>query len=136
MNQIFYNLIYLLRPKQWYKNLVVFLGIIFSGNLLNGFLLERVVAAFFVVLLFSGVNYILNDLIDRKRDRLHPKKKFRPLASGKISVRVAVYYAIFLFVIASLISFNLGTMFFLMSQLFFLSDSFTVLFLKQFSSSI
>lgn len=122
----------IIRPKQWYKNLVVFLGIIFSGNLLDFFLLWKVIQAFFVLILFSGVNYIINDLYDIEKDKKHPRKKFRPLASGKISPKLAIIYAVFLFFIAGFIALQLNFLFFIISVLFFLLGLSYSLTLKKF----
>jgi len=78
-----------MRPKQWTKNLEIFAGIIFSKNLLVPELLGRAVAAFGLFCLISGSVYIVNDLVDLERDRVHPKKRRRPLAAGLLSVPVA-----------------------------------------------
>ena len=78
-----------LRPRQWVKNLFVFAALIFSHRL---FTADAVVAlgAFVVFCALSGVIYLLNDVADRERDRAHPKKRFRPVASGALSVRAAL----------------------------------------------
>ena len=114
------DLIKLLRPQQWYKNLVVFIGIIFSGNLFSAEMLWRVVAAFFLVSLMSGVNYIINDIKDSKKDRLHPTKKNRPLPAGKISKTIAGIFAAALFFAVLYFSFALLGNFFYILILFFL----------------
>ncbi|MEK6901091.1 MAG: UbiA family prenyltransferase [Nanoarchaeota archaeon] len=80
----------LLRVPQWYKNLVVFLAIFFSGNVLNFPLLSTTVLAFFSLCLISSAGYIINDIIDRKSDQLHPENKHRPLATGVISPALAL----------------------------------------------
>jgi 4-hydroxybenzoate polyprenyltransferase len=74
-----------LRPRQWIKNLFIFAGILFSQNLLHGNLLIRTVLAFFVFCLLSGSVYILNDCVDREKDRRHPSKSQRPIAAGRLS---------------------------------------------------
>ena len=73
-----------LRPKQWTKNLFIFAAILFSQNILNFPLLLKAVYAFFIFCLLSGAVYIINDLIDLEKDRSHPVKSKRPLASGRI----------------------------------------------------
>lgn len=85
-----YWLLKTMRPKQWTKNLVIFAALIFSKNLLVPDLLGRSAAAFGLFCLLSGSVYIINDLIDLERDRAHPKKKYRPLAAGRLSVSTAV----------------------------------------------
>ncbi len=80
-----------LRPKQWTKNLVLFAAIVFSERGLitqpRAWLLS--VAAFLIFCALSGCVYLLNDLVDIEKDRLHPEKCRRPLASGSLPVRQA-----------------------------------------------
>ncbi len=114
------SLLELLRPKQWYKNLVVFIGIIFSANLFNAEIFWKVVAAFFLVSLMSGVNYIINDIKDISADRLHAAKRNRPLPSGRVSKFSASLFAAILLVATSFFSFLLSLQFFYLLILFFL----------------
>ncbi|MCC6547068.1 decaprenyl-phosphate phosphoribosyltransferase [Candidatus Sumerlaeota bacterium] len=74
-----------LRPKQWIKNLLLFAGILFAGRWGDASLVINVVVGFFVFCALSGVVYITNDILDVEKDREHPKKRFRPIASGAIS---------------------------------------------------
>lgn len=79
----------LIRPHQWTKNGLCMAGVIFSGNLLNP---AAVVLGLLTVLVFSlgsSSVYVLNDIVDRQRDRRHPRKRRRPLASGRIGVASA-----------------------------------------------
>jgi 4-hydroxybenzoate polyprenyltransferase len=82
-------LIEALRPKQWTKNLLVFAGIIFSQQLDQPRLLLRAFAGFVAFSLLAGSVYMMNDLRDAEADRLHPKKKLRPIASGRLSTTAA-----------------------------------------------
>ena len=81
------------RPAQWVKNLVLPLPFLFGGALGEpaGWALAAAGFAIFCVIT-SGV-YIVNDVADRERDRAHPVKKFRPLASGRLSASTAVSVA-------------------------------------------
>jgi len=79
-----------MRPVQWYKNLLVFLALVFSGSLFNLLAVENAVIAFFSLCAISSATYLLNDIADKDRDRLNPEKYTRPIASGKLSERVAV----------------------------------------------
>ncbi len=79
-----------MRPKQWTKNLVVFAGLIFSQQAFITGNLMLAVYAFFVFCLLSGAVYLINDLADVKKDRAHPEKKKRPIASGQLTVSAAV----------------------------------------------
>ena len=74
----------LLRPQQWYKNLLVFLPLLFSGNLLNLTAIGNSLLAFASFCALSSATYVINDYVDRKKDRLHPEKCNRPIASGEI----------------------------------------------------
>ena len=103
----------LLRVKQWYKNLLVFLALFFVGHLFYWPELFLTVLGFFALSFVSSANYIFNDLIDLKKDRLHPEKKLRPLAAGRISKGAAVVIALVLALAGIAISLYLGLHFFL-----------------------
>lgn len=75
----------LMRPHQWLKNSFVFAGVMFSQNLTNGPLLQRVLTVFAAFCCVSSLVYILNDWRDRQADARHPTKRRRPLASGAVS---------------------------------------------------
>lgn len=81
-----------MRPKQWVKNVFVFGAIAFSeGRLwLQPSEVLKVIGAFFIFCICSGAIYLVNDLVDIEKDRAHPKKRYRPLASGRLSVPVAI----------------------------------------------
>ena len=72
-----------LRPRQWVKNLFVFAGLIFSQNLFTP-LVWPALAAFLIFCALSGSIYVFNDVADAEKDRLHPTKRFRPVASGAL----------------------------------------------------
>jgi len=84
-----------LRPQQWTKNLFVFAGVTFSHNLLTP-LAFTATAAFVIFCGLSGAMYLLNDLADYEKDRLHPRKQHRPIASGHLSREAALIAALFL----------------------------------------
>jgi 4-hydroxybenzoate polyprenyltransferase len=89
-----------LRPEQWTKNLFVFAGALFGGQLLDGGSMLRAAAAFAIFCGLSGVVYVLNDLVDREADQRHPLKRLRPIASGRLSPRSAAIAAALLGVAA------------------------------------
>lgn len=93
------NYLKLIRVKHWFKNLLVFLPIIFSLNLFNYNYLSCSVLAFFVFCFSSSIVYVINDICDIEKDRKHPIKKNRPLASGKITIKNAKILIIFLAVV-------------------------------------
>ncbi|HTY41719.1 MAG TPA: UbiA prenyltransferase family protein [Thermoanaerobaculia bacterium] len=85
-----------MRPKQWIKNLVLPLPFLFGRALQSAdgwFLAAAGVAAFSAIA--SGI-YLVNDIMDRERDRAHPEKRHRPLASGRLSVSTAAAFAVLL----------------------------------------
>ncbi len=75
-----------LRPRQWTKNLLLFAGTIFARLLADPTCVSRAVAAFVVFCLASGTVYIVNDIADVAQDRLHPDKRRRPIASGRLAI--------------------------------------------------
>jgi 4-hydroxybenzoate polyprenyltransferase len=85
-----------LRPRQWVKNLFVFAGVIFSQNLFTP-LVWRAVGAFVIFCALSGAVYLINDVADVEKDRLHPVKRLRPIAAGALSCRAALALAAVLF---------------------------------------
>jgi 4-hydroxybenzoate polyprenyltransferase len=85
------ELVRAMRPKQWTKNGVIFAALIFDGKLRlsDPSYFIRTLVGFFAFCLVSGVVYIINDLADIEKDRQHPHKRNRPLASGRLSARAA-----------------------------------------------
>ncbi len=84
------------RPKQWTKNVFVFAALLFDKKLFYMNYTARVLAAFITFCMISGAVYIINDIIDREKDRIHPKKKHRPIASGRLPVSTAERVALVL----------------------------------------
>ena len=82
-----------LRPGQWTKNLLVFAGLLFGRQLFNPAAVGEAVGAFVIFCALSGVVYLINDIVDRESDRLHPLKALRPIASGALSVATAGWSA-------------------------------------------
>lgn len=107
------------RPKQWTKNLLVFLPLFFTVN--EAWDVEnasqgvehfaRSLAAFTLFTVMSGAVYIFNDLTDAERDRAHPRKRLRPIASGELSARLAIVAAIVFGGVSVAGAFWLGTTF-------------------------
>lgn len=94
------QLINLMRPYQWIKNLLCFAGVVFGFHFTNVSLITNAIFVFIVFCCIASCIYILNDIIDIKEDRLHPKKKYRPIASGKVKVNCAIFFSILLCIIA------------------------------------
>lgn len=83
-----------MRPGQWIKNGFVFGGLIFSGSFTEGTRVIRSLCAFFIFCMAAGCIYIVNDIMDRKRDRLHPLKRKRPIASGQLGAFEGMLYSV------------------------------------------
>ena len=113
------NYIRLLRVQQWYKNVVVFLALFFSGNLFNLPMLYTISIAFISLCLVSSAGYIINDLVDKKQDQLHPERKLRPLAAGKISTFTAIMLEVILLMSGLILAGKLGKQFFYAALLLF-----------------
>lgn len=94
------GLIRTMRPTQWTKNGWVFAALVFDKQLFEVGPLARVLLAFALLCLSASTIYIINDLVDIERDRLHPKKKRRPLPSGQLPISWAKTAAVILPVIA------------------------------------
>ncbi len=102
-----FNILRLLRPRQWIKNLAIFTAIIFAGQLFEIEVVNKVFLGFIAFCGLSSATYVINDLFDIKKDKLHPFKKFRPLAKGDISIPLAVIIAIILILGSFLLSLSI-----------------------------
>jgi 4-hydroxybenzoate polyprenyltransferase len=100
-----------LGPRQWTKNLLVFAGLIFSQGLHEPLLIVRSTLAFVLFCLLSGGVYLINDVMDAERDRAHPQKRDRPVASGRLPPQVALVAGVALLVGASAAGFLLSARF-------------------------
>lgn len=89
----------LIRVKHWLKNILIFLPIFFSINILNLNYLKISSLAFIIFCLSSSIVYIINDIKDIEKDKNHPIKKYRPLASGKVTKNKAFILLVFLVII-------------------------------------
>jgi decaprenyl-phosphate phosphoribosyltransferase len=89
-----------LRPHQWVKNLFVLAPVVFAKHLTNPVLIRDALGAFFAFCLLAGAVYTLNDLVDVEADRIHPVKRYRPIASGCVPVPVAKGMVVVLVLIA------------------------------------
>jgi len=105
------KLIQLIRPKQWLKNLFVFAPILFAGQLLNFDYFLKNFVAFLAFCGVSGLVYIINDITDIESDRVHKKKRFRPLASGDVSINQAKIFFVILAVITTILCYKLNLYF-------------------------
>jgi 4-hydroxybenzoate polyprenyltransferase len=83
-----------LRPQQWVKNLFVVAPIVFAKHLGEWALIRSAVGAFGIFCLLSGAVYTINDIVDAPADRVHPVKRYRPIASGRVPIPLARVMAV------------------------------------------
>ena len=102
------NYLELMRIKHYIKNFLIFFPLVFSKRLCEVSSLLRCILAFVILSLVCSIVYIVNDINDVEKDKLHPKKKNRPIASGKVSIKEAICLVIFLLilVVAGLVYLN------------------------------
>lgn len=112
------DIIEALRPNQWIKNLSLFAAAILTGQLLNPIVFNASLMAFISFCALSSSSYLINDLVDINKDRLHPVKKFRPLARGAVSKKLAILLSIFLNIFGLLVALSVNSGFFLIAIIF------------------
>lgn len=120
----------LLRPRQWIKNLAIFASITFTGMLFEPAILKDVIYGFFIFCALSSAIYVINDIFDVKKDKLHPFKKFRPLPNGDISIRNAKILAVLLAAGSLVASFFISPFFLLIALVYLILQFSYSLFLK------
>jgi len=128
------------RPKQWTKNLLVFLALFFSLN--EGWevtkteelflLLTKTTLSFFIFCFLSSSIYLINDILDKDKDVLHPEKSKRPIASGKISIKTGLVVSFFIGIISIISAFFLNKNFGMISITYLSIMSLYSLYLKKF----
>ena len=101
----------LIRPKQWVKNLFVFAPILFAGKLMDLPMLLTNILAFASFCCVSSSVYVLNDIIDVESDRVHKKKRYRPIAAGYVSIKQAKILFVFLIALTAVLSSMLPVLF-------------------------
>ena len=98
--KIMKNYLKLLRIKHWLKNGLILLPLFFGKSIFNLNKIYSVLIAFIIFSFISSIVYIINDINDIHADRNHPKKKNRPLASGKVSIKNAILVLILLMILS------------------------------------
>lgn len=101
-------LLKLIRPHQWTKNVFCFAGVVFGGRLAEPDAHLKALGVFACFCAVSSATYVFNDIRDRELDKEHPKKKNRPIASGKVSVPTAAVVCVLLLVAGLLGAYRLG----------------------------
>ncbi|KKQ92146.1 MAG: Prenyltransferase UbiA [Microgenomates group bacterium GW2011_GWC1_39_7b] len=124
-DNIVFSTIKLARPLHWLKNIGLFAALFLTGMFFDKVAFREVFVAFIAFNFATSATYVINDILDAKRDRLHPVKKHRPVASGSVPVPLAVLEAAVLGLLAFLVSASLNSLFFftilsyLLLQLFY-----------------
>lgn len=108
MAQLLWGLIREIRPRQWIKNFALYAGLVLGGALNNPSAFWLITGAFVLFCGLTSAIYILNDLFDIDRDRQHPFKRLRPIASGLIPIPLALTIALALIIILLPLSFQLS----------------------------
>jgi len=114
------GLIRLLRPKQWTKNLLLFAALLFSFEEIRTETILATLLGFILFSLVAGCVYILNDFVDRDRDRQHPVKKYRPMASGQVNPSHALLFGIILLILSVGTAFMMNPLFGVLCIVYFL----------------
>jgi len=120
----------LMRPKQWYKNLLLFVGLVFSKELGE---LDKILLAGLGFLAFCALSagvYTFNDIMDRERDRQHPNKRLRPIPSGRVSVAGATVFGAILLIVGLGASFFIHWLFLLVALAYLIEGFSYSLYLK------
>ncbi|HEX4339383.1 MAG TPA: decaprenyl-phosphate phosphoribosyltransferase [Polyangiaceae bacterium] len=118
----FGGLVKTIRPHQWVKNVFVLAPVFFAKDLFDPRLALRAAGAFGVFCLLAGAVYTINDIADAEADRLHPVKRFRPIASGRVTVKSAKILAATLVVLGLAGAFYGPLAFFAVAALYFLQN--------------
>lgn len=118
------------RPIQIIKNLALFTGLIFTGWLFYPEKLFDAILGFIIFSILTSSVYIFNDILDVHSDKIHPLKKKRPIASGKLSIPIALFVALSGFMISLFLAVNLSFFFFLICLAYLSLHIFYALFLK------
>lgn len=113
------NLFLASRPNQWTKNLLVFLAPLFAFSFETQTLLTSI-KAFIAFCLISSSIYLINDSIDKDKDKEHPTKKFRAIASGLVSIKSAFMLSLVYFSLSFIIGFSINIFFGFILVLYFL----------------
>ena len=106
-------LIKITRPRQWLKNLMVFFPPLLSGSLFHAGVFSKGLVPFIAFCFASSSAYIFNDILDIKKDSLHPVKKSRPIAAGVVSIATAKIQFLILLATAVILGWSVSSIFFL-----------------------
>lgn len=113
------NLLKLLRTRQWLKNLMLFFPPFLGGTFFSDCLTPKALLPFIAFCTVSSATYILNDFFDNENDRHHPDKRTRPIASGQISLALALLFAMALLTCSLILAWNISNTFLMLLMAYF-----------------
>lgn len=120
-----------LRPTQWIKNLNLFAAAILTGKVFEPTTFFQSLTAFIVFCMLSSSSYLVNDLVDMEKDKLHPQKRLRPLARGDVNPQNAMFTAAILLITGVGLSLFINQTFFFIAVLFIVLQYFYSFVLKK-----
>lgn len=118
MDKLLFAILKTARPRQWLKNIAIFTTILFTGKFFEPAIFWTTCWAFVAFCFLSSSGYMINDILDAAKDRKHPFKKFRPVASGALPVPVAFFSSAVLFFSGLLIAGSINKSFLILSVIF------------------
>jgi 4-hydroxybenzoate polyprenyltransferase len=133
-NQLFSRIavyLRLIRVSNWIKNLFVFVPWLFAKQMFEQGSTQKIIIAFFAFCFISSFVYVLNDRFDIENDRSHPVKKFRPIASGEITLGASNFLMGILFLISFALAYQIGLKFALILLTYSVLNFFYSIMLKQ-----
>jgi 4-hydroxybenzoate polyprenyltransferase len=127
---MFFNTLELIRVKDWLKNILLFVPLVFSGNILNFDFYQNLFINFIIFSLTASIVYIINDIFDIKNDQKHPLKlKIKPLARDSLTINFAIgLISLIIFILLILLFFDSKIIFHIILYLFI--NSLYILFIK------
>jgi 4-hydroxybenzoate polyprenyltransferase len=128
--QFLLNLLESIRPRQALKNLSLFAPLVFAGSLFVGEKFLITLWSVFIFTLLTSSIYLLNDIFDLPHDRLHPFKKRRPIAAGKLPIPTALFFAVVGIFLSLYLGYRQNFFFFLTELTYFILQLGYTLFLK------
>lgn len=120
-----------MRIKQWVKNIFIFAPMIFSLNFFQSHYIINSIIAFLLFSLVTGTIYVFNDCFDKKRDKLHPEKRKRPIASGELGILPALTGGALLLIAVLFVIYKIDTVFFIISIVYIVLNLFYSSYLKK-----
>lgn len=130
MVNIPFQIIKIARPIHWIKNLALFAALFLTGTLFEKGLFLDVIVAFIAFSFATSATYIFNDIMDAKKDSLHPTKKLRPIPSGKLPLPLAILELIFFLILSLSIALSLNQLLFVIIVSYLIIQAFYSLGLK------